>query len=263
MGFVKTSQELFRLGQNRTEAYNAEMVFAFWLTRPEIVERLLPPPLKTADLLLAAAFIANYPRTSFGPPYQEGALFLLAQYQEVLGSYCLAMPVTDDMAMAGGRERFGFPKKMAHQIQLNQAGGETMGFVERRGVRFFELEFRPDEQVVEESFKTLIQQTLAFDQETGSGTYLFKSFSAPDDQLFDYPPRLIRQNTIFRPKTIEWGQAKVILSPSDCDPWVEVEVVTLIGGMRFVGDITMLSGQVLAEVDPLEFAPYAFSKWDG
>ncbi len=30
--------------------------------------------------------------------------------------YCLSMPVDDDMAMAGGREAFGYPKKMAEVI---------------------------------------------------------------------------------------------------------------------------------------------------
>jgi acetoacetate decarboxylase len=262
MSFVKTPQELFRLSQNSYEFYNAEMVFTFWLTMPEVVQRLIPPPLKPSGLPLAIAFIANYPRTSFGPPYHEAALFLTAQYEEVSGSYCLAMPVTDDMAMAGGREIFGFPKKIAQQIQLVQAGGKTLGFGKTYGVRFFELEFTPDEQAVDESIKILIQQSLAFHQETGTSTYLFKSFRAPDNQLFDYPPRLIRQNTVFRPKTIEWGQAQVKLIRSDCDPWYEVEVVNPIGAMRIVGDNTMLPGQVLAEVDPLEFAPYAFTKWD-
>jgi acetoacetate decarboxylase len=262
MGFVKTPQELFRLAQNKYEFYNAEMVFAFWLTKPEVVERLLPPPLKPAGAPMASAFVANYPRTSFGPPYQEGALSLSTQYEGTPGSYCLAMPVTDDMAMAGGRERFGFPKKIAQQIQLRQADGKTVGFVERNGVRFFELEFSPDEQAVDESFKTLTQQSFAFHQETGAGTYLFKSFVAPDNQIFDYPPRLIRLNTVFRPKTIEWGQAQVKLISSDCDPWAEVEIVNPLGAMRIIGDNTLLLGQVLAEVDPMEFAPYAFAKWD-
>jgi hypothetical protein len=134
--------------------------------------------------------------------------------------------------------------------------------VERKGVRFIELEFTHDEQAMDESFKSLIQQSLAFYQETGTGTYLFKSFGAPDDQLFDYPPRLIRQNTVFRPKTIEWGTAKVNLRHSDLDPWDEVEVVNPIGAMRIIGDNTMLPGQVLTEVDSLGFTPYAFTKWD-
>ena len=258
MSFVKTPQELLRLRQKKFDFYNAEMVFAVWLTRPDVVERLLPPPLKPAGLPMATAFIATYPRTSFGPPYNEAALFLSAQYNNVLGSYCLAMPVTNDMAMAGGREVFGFPKKIAQQIQLAKLGEKTIGFVERNGIHFFELEFTHDEQSVPEYLK----QSFDITNEAGAGTYLFKSFMAPDDQIFDYPPRLIRQNTVFRPTIIEWGQAQVKLIPSDYDPWYEVEVVNPLGALRIVGNNTMLPGQVLAEVDPLEFAPYAFTKWD-
>ena len=246
----------------KIDFYDAEMVFAFWLTQPDIVERLLPPPLKPAGLPIASAFVANYPRTSFGPPYREGALFLMAQYEEVMGNYCLAMPVTGDMAMAGGREQFGFPKKIAQHIQLDQSGNEIKGFVERNGIRFFELTFKPDEQAVNESFRDMIQQSFGFNQETGAAAYLFKCFLAPDGPMFDYPPRLIRQTTVFRPKTIEWGQAQIIMTPSECDPWSEIEVVSPIGAMRIIGDNTMLSGKVLAEVDPMAFAPYAFNRWD-
>jgi len=171
------------------------------------------------------------------------------------------MPVTNDMAMALGREHFGFPKKIA-QIQLGQAGGKTQGYIERNGVRFFELEFAIDEQSVAEEIKNMILQSFAFHQEIGAGTYLIKSFRAPDDQMFDYPPRLIRQHTVFRPKTIEWGQAHVKLIPSNYDPWYEVEVVNPIGAMRIVGDNTMLPGQVLTELDPMAYLPYSLVKWD-
>lgn len=261
MSFVKTPQELHQLEQMKLDFYDAEMIFAFWLTKPEVVERLLPPPLKPVDLPLASAFIANYPRTSFGLPYKEAALFLAAQYEQVPGSYCLAMPVTDDMAMAGGRELFGFPKKMA-QIKLDGANGKFHGFVERNEVRFFDLEFAVDEQAVADILKSSIQQDFAFHQETGSGAYLVKSFMAPDDQVFDYPPRLIRQNTVFRPKIIEWGKARVKFERSDFDPWYEVEIINPIGALRIVGDNTMHSGQVLAEISKMEYAPYSFIKWD-
>jgi acetoacetate decarboxylase len=86
VSFIKTPKELYDLSQMKIEFYNAEMVFAFWLTKVDIVERLLPPPLKPAGVPISAGFIANYPRTSFGPPYQEGALFLMAQFEEVVGN---------------------------------------------------------------------------------------------------------------------------------------------------------------------------------
>jgi acetoacetate decarboxylase len=93
-------------------------------------------------------------------------------------------------------------------------------------------------------------------------TYNVKHFLASDGSGFDYNPRLIRERVILRPKLAELGEAEVELSHSDCDPWAEVEVVRILGAAYAVGDNTMLKGDVVAELDPIEFAPYAFLKWD-
>jgi acetoacetate decarboxylase len=58
------------------------------------------------------------------------------------------------------------------------------------------------------------------------------------------------------------GEAEIILRHSDYDPWTEVEVVKVLGALYSVGDNSMLSGKTVAEVGFLEFAPYAFLKWD-
>jgi len=36
----------------------------------------------------------------------------------------------------------------------------------------------------------------------------------------------------------------------------------MLGAIYTKGDNSMLGGEVLAEVDPLQFAPYGFLKWD-
>jgi hypothetical protein len=41
-----------------------------------------------------------------------------------------------------------------------------------------------------------------------------------------------------------------------------VEVVKPLGAVLLVGDNSMLSGEVVAECDSMQFAPYAFLKWD-
>ena len=111
MGFIRTFEEIMAMVGKRAEFYGAEMLTVTWETTPEIIKSLLPPPLKPAEKPIASAFVADYPRTNFSLPYKEAALFLLAEYHGVAGGYCLAMPVTYDMAMAGGREVFGYPKR--------------------------------------------------------------------------------------------------------------------------------------------------------
>ena len=109
MGFVKSFEAILAQSSKTADFYDAEMLTVLWETKPDIVRRLLPPPLKPAAQPLAMAFVANYPRTNFDVTYQESALFLRAEWEGEEGGYCLSMSVTNDIAMAGGREIFGFP----------------------------------------------------------------------------------------------------------------------------------------------------------
>jgi acetoacetate decarboxylase len=263
MGFVKTPEELPPpgAGLKRLEFYGAHTLFVFWETRPQVLARLLPPPLQPGSLPLAAAYVAYFPETNFGPAYHEAGLFLHAVFEGIPGMYCLAMPVTGDMAMAAGREVYGYPKKMA-QIQFQQHGNVMFGSISRHGQRFFQVKANLNAGSVEEPVRALIEAGLAFDDDAGSTVYLFKHFLAPDGLGFDYPPRLIRQNNVLRPQTVQWASAELAVSPSDGDPWHEVEIVRVVGGVYVVGNTTMLDGKVVAEVDPAGFMPYAWSKWD-
>lgn len=259
MGFLKSIEEIARRRPETADFYDAEMLTVFWETRPEVVRRLLPPPLEPAQRPVAGAFVANYPRTNFGIAYLEGALLLRASYKGEEGSYILAMPVTDDMAMAGGREIYGYPKKIG-TIRVSRAGDRAEGWAERHGVRFFEVKAKLTGKLNCEDAREAFTQTL------GSGTtrvvYNFKHFPAPEGGAFDYSPRLIREEVQVRPSTVELGEAEIVLQASDRDPWSEVEVVKVLGAVYTVGNNCMRKGQVVAEVDPIAFAPYAFLKWD-
>jgi len=87
-------------------------------------------------------------------------------------------------------------------------------------------------------------------------------FHAPEREGFDYNPRLIREAVKLGPKSIELGEAELIIRPSEHDPWSDVEIVRVLGAIYSIGDNTMLPGSVVAEVDQAEFAPYAFMKLD-
>ena len=263
MGFVKSFEEILAGRRETADFYDAEMLMIFWETKPEIVARLLPPPLKPTEYPLALAFVAHYPRTNFDVTYKESALLLAAEYDGEVGSYCLSMPVTNDMAMAGGREFFGFPKKIA-DIHLSRENGTITGWTERRGIRFMEVRAEVIRELNEPQGQDLFMGGVRIleDGTIKKPCFNFKQFPAPEGGGFDYNPRLVRQETVFRPKQILLGEGEIILKPSDYDPWAEVPVVKMLGAAYTVGDNSMLSGKVLAEVETLPFAPYAFLKWD-
>jgi acetoacetate decarboxylase len=262
MGFVKSLESIVAANRETADFYDAEMFVVYWETKPDIVARLLPPPLKPGAQPIAMAFVANYPRTNFDVTYQESALFLRAEFEGEEGGYCLSMPVTSDIAMAGGREIFGFPKKIAN-VRLNRKGDTLEGWTERRGIRFMEIRAKMTGKLNVEDAQELIMNTApAPDGSLEGVSYNFKHFPAPEGMGFDYNPRLVKQVTTMRPKEVQFGEAEVLLQPSDYDPWSEVEIVRVLGAVYTVGDNSMKSGAVVAEVDPMEFAPYAFLKWD-
>jgi acetoacetate decarboxylase len=100
------------------------------------------------------------------------------------------------------------------------------------------------------------------EKDGGIFNYNFKYFLAPDNDIFDYNPRLVREKVILRPSLVKWGEAEVKLLPSAYDPWAEVEVVKMLGALYTVGNNTMHRGNVVAEADPAAFAPYSLLKWD-
>lgn len=133
--FVKSLADIRQYGGKPTTFYDAEMLTVYWETKPEIIERLLPKPLKPAGRPLVNAFIADYPATNFCPPYREAGLFVLADYNGELGNYCLSMPITSDIGMAMGREVCGLPKKMA-DVRMQVEGDSISGSIGRQGIDF-------------------------------------------------------------------------------------------------------------------------------
>ena len=259
MAFVKSLEEIAERYQEKAVFYDAEMLTVYFETKQEIVERLLPSPLKPSAFPIAGVFVANYPRTSFGVTYLESALFLLAEFNGEEGAYCLAMPVTNDMALILGREVFGYPKKIG-KINLKRNGDQVEGWTERRNVRFLEIKAKLTGTFSDEAAQELILKNI--ESSPDLVIYNFKYFPAPEGGGFDYNPRLIREVVELRPKHMEMGEAEIVLRSSDHDPWADVDVVRVLGAIYTIGDNTMLPGSVVAEVDQIDFAPYSFMKLD-
>ena len=261
MGFIKTEGEIASIYKETYDFYDAEMLTVFWETKPEIVKRLLPPPLKPGKKPLALAFVANYPKTNFGVSYLESALFLRAEFNGEEGNYCLAMPVTNDMALILGREMFGYPKKIAN-ITFHRQEKDVRGLTERHGVRFFEVKAKMTGKLNTEDAPSILAQVFSIGPSAVVITFNFKYFPAPEGNGFDFHPRLIREEVEFRPRVIEVGEAEILLQGSKYDPWGEVEIVRVLGALYTAGNNSMRKGKVVAEADPLIFAPFSFMKLD-
>ena len=263
MGFVKSLEGITENYPETAEYYDAEVLVIYFATKPEVVERLLPPPLEPFEIPIGFVCVYNYPRTNFGLPYLETALFLQARNRGEEGSYCLAMTVTDDMALILGREIYGYPLKIG-KVHLKRNGVEVEGWTERRGVRLLTAHTKLTGKWNDESAQKVFAER--FKDNMDIAVYNFKYFPAPGGAgggvAFDYNPRLIREVVQLRPNNLEMGEAELVLQSSEHDPWGDVDVVRVLGATHSIGNMTMLPGSVVAEVDQNEFAPYAFMKLD-
>jgi acetoacetate decarboxylase len=242
---------------------NVKMLTALWDTKPEIIKKILPPPLEPAERPLVMAFIADYEKTNQGQPYQESALFIRVKFKEEYGNYFLAMHVTDDRAMIGGREVFGFPKKMA-AIKMERVDTKVHAWSERLGTRTIDVKANFSGKFNDpEAGKIITALGILPSRKKPTVNFNFKHFPSADKTGFDYNPLLIRQETLVKPKNFEMGEAEIVLGSSVHDPWGELEVVRPLGSLFIYSDNIMQPGQKVFEVaDPKAFVPYSFIKGD-
>jgi len=255
--FIKNPIDMKKYSSQPTTFYDAQMLTTYWETKPEIIARILPPPLRPTKRPLVSAFVANYPRTNFCPAYKEAALFILADFNGKLGTYCLSMPISDGMAMGLGREIYGFPKKMA-EIELTKDSDSVYGSISRNGINFFNVKANLDGKFNSEDGKKILTDNYG----KGLPIFNFKYSKSPDGNGFDLNPRLIEQGATMDNKVLKNGNSEINLKDSPHDPWAELEVVKMLGCTYTVGTSVLLRGKVLAEVDPMGFIPYSNSKWD-
>ncbi len=248
------------------EFINAEMLIATYATDAYAVREALPGPLLPAKAPLATVFVARYPETNFGCVYNEGALLLHCRYKEENGLYCLSMQVDDDMALIGGRERFGYPKKMAESIALERTGNRVVGSVRRKGAEILRMECELEGELSQDISDETLVRTRDWN---GVECYrqiifLFKFFQNPGGRWFDYLPRLVREPVLFRNTgPLLQGRGEIKVASSAFDPLGDIPV-------RQAGNIvygkwhnTMLPGKVVRRLwNPFGFVRHAFSKVD-
>ena len=245
---------------------NAEMLFAMFETDSDVVKKILPSPLVPSEDNTASAFVAKYPETNFGCVYNEGALFVHCTYKGEKGTYCLSMPVDDDMALIGGREQYGYPKKIADSITLKRNGDNVIGSVVRKSKEILRIECQLTGNAPEDYFGNQGYLTKDWDGVpcTKVISFLFKYFQSPGGFSFDYLPRLIREPVLFRPKQPpKTGTGTVKLGSTIYDPLAEITVKKVTGITYGIFHNTMLPGKVVARAwNPLRFVKHAFFKND-
>jgi acetoacetate decarboxylase len=256
MSFITPKEEQVRFKLETADLLDLDILTVTWETKPEIVEKLLPKPLEPFDTPLVQAYIANFRKTNFGPGYLESALSLICNYKGEIGAYFLAMPVSEGLPMAYGREYFGYPKKTA-KVKLKRFFNTVYGCSTRHGIKFLKMRAHFLQTITEEK---ALEYGMSHD--TVVNVFLFKHFVAPSIKEYDYKPRLVKQEVEIHRDVIKVGLGAIKFKVSKYDPWSEVEVVKMLGASFGKGYNKMLPAKVMEEIDPEYLLPYAYTKWD-
>src|SRR5215469_2054791 len=89
-----------------------EAVTVTYLTDPDIVASVLPPPLEPAAEPLVRVQLQRV-RIEGRPPFGSAVFSVTARHGELAGDYPLFMPQSTEQSVTGGRETIGEPKKLA------------------------------------------------------------------------------------------------------------------------------------------------------
>jgi len=97
-----------------------EYLIITYRTDPAILEKVIPAPLKMTDPVVKYEFINMPDSTGFGH-YCESGQVIPVSFEGEAGSYVHSMYLDDHPPIAGGRELWGFPKKLGNpKLQVDK-----------------------------------------------------------------------------------------------------------------------------------------------
>jgi len=105
------------------------------------VNRILPLGLWPTNPPMATIFFANYPIFPFGEPYREAIMMVHVRTPLGKGIHCNWILVDNDVALIGGRDFLGYPKKLG-ELTFSENDGTIRASATRRGVKLMSVEAR-------------------------------------------------------------------------------------------------------------------------
>jgi len=109
---------------------NREFFIVTYRTDPDALREVIPAPLEMTDPIVKYEFIKMPDSTGFGD-YTESGQVIPVNFRGEHGSYVHAMDLNDHPPIAGRRELWGFPKKLASpELRVEK---DTLGGVLRYG----------------------------------------------------------------------------------------------------------------------------------
>jgi acetoacetate decarboxylase len=239
-----------RLRNREVEATSVDVwattLVATYLTDPEIIAAVLPPPIEPGAEPLVKVTVATVDISGY-PTFGAGSFSVRARHEGTDGYYALLMPMTTEQSVIGGRETFGEPKKLA-AVELDRHGDRVTGTFARMGVEIVNVSGRigPELELP--------------DTETRTDFYL-KFLPSPDGKGFDNDPALVYCHRTEQTRKLEKVDGEVILRESRFDPVADLPVRELLE-ITLAERSSVQRGEIHGTVPGEWIRPYVHQRYD-
>jgi acetoacetate decarboxylase len=210
-----------------------EFLIITYRTDPERLRALVPEPLELDAPLVRYEFIRMPDSTGFGD-YTETGQVIPVSFRGRKGGYTLCMFLNDHPPIAGGRELWGFPKKLANPT-LRAEIDMMVGTLDYGPVR-------------------VATATMGYKHREADKAAVKAALSAPNYLLkiiphVDGSPRICELVEYYL-EDIEvkgaWtGPAALSLTPHALAPVAELPVLEVVSAMHILSDLTLGLGKVV------------------
>jgi len=211
---------------------NREFLIITYRTSPERLRAVVPEPLEPDGDLVKFEFIRMPDSTGFGD-YTESGQVIPVSFRGRKGGYSHCMFLNDEPPIAGGRELWGFPKKLANPT-LKTEIDTLVGTLDYGPVR-------------------VATATMGFKHAGADVAAVAKSLAAPNYLLkivphVDGSPRICELVEYYlEDVTVKgaWtGPAALSLQPHALAPVAELPVLSVVSALHLVADLTLGLGKV-------------------
>ena len=212
---------------------NREYLIITYRTDPQKLRELVPEPLQIEEPLVKFEFIRMPDSTGFGD-YTESGQVIPVTFKGRKGGYSHCMFLDDHPPIAGGRELWGFPKKLAKPT-LHDAIDTLVGTLDYGPVRI--------------ATGSMGYKHKAADRDAVMASLLEPNFLLKIVPHVDGTARICElveyELTDVNLKGAWTGPAALTLSSHALAPLAELPVLEVVSGMHILTDLTLPLGKVV------------------